>query len=55
MRGHREQVADEARHEVRAVALEDTAAVASDPHAESGGQPTGETRAAANREEDPPA
>ena len=55
MRGHREQVADEARREVREEALDNTTAVAADAHAASGGQPTGEEQAAANREEDPPA
>jgi hypothetical protein len=55
VRGHREQIADEARHDVREEAFEDTAAVAADARAESGGQPTGDTQAAANREEDPPA
>ena len=55
MRGHREQVAEEARHEVREEKPEHTDSVASDPYAESDDLPTGEERAATNRDEDPPA
>lgn len=55
MRGQREQVADEARHETREEEPNDTASGTSDSHTESGGQPTSEARAATNREEDPPA
>ena len=56
MRRHRERVAEEARHEVREEKpKEDAGSVASDSHTESDGLPTGEKRAAANRDEDPPA
>jgi hypothetical protein len=55
VRDHREQVAEEARHEVRGEKPEDTDSVASDPYGESDGLPTGEKRAATNRDEDPPA
>ena len=55
MRGHRNQVAEEARHDVRDEEPEDSGSIASDPHAESADQPTGEEQAATNREEDPPA
>jgi hypothetical protein len=52
---HRIKVAEAARHQVRDEELEDSGTIASDPHAESVDQPTGEERAATNREEDPPA
>jgi hypothetical protein len=55
MREDREQVAGEARNKVREEKPEDTAMVVSGPHAESVGLPTGEERAAKNRDEDPPA
>jgi hypothetical protein len=55
MRGHRNKVAEAARHDVRDGEPEDSGSIASDPHAESANQPTGEERAATNREEDPPA
>ena len=55
MREHREQVAEEARHEVREEKPEETDSVASDPHADGVGLATGEKRAATNRDEDPPA
>jgi hypothetical protein len=56
MRGHREQVAEEVRHNVREEGpRNDTASVAPDPGTGGGAQPTGKTQAAANREEDPPA
>ena len=56
MRRHREQVAEEARHEIREEKLEEGAgSVVSDPHAESDDLLTGKKQAAANRDEDPPA
>jgi hypothetical protein len=56
VRRHREQVAEEARHKVTEEDPdEDACSVASDPHAESDGLPTGEKQAAVNRNEDPPA
>jgi hypothetical protein len=54
VREHREQVAEEARHELREDKPEETDSVA-DPHVDSVGLPTGEKRAATNRDEDPPA
>jgi hypothetical protein len=56
VRRYREQVAEEARDEVREEKPEeDVGSVASDSHTERDGLPIGEKRAAANRDEDPPA
>ena len=55
VRGHREQIADEARQEVSEDEPEDSASAAADPHGDSAGMPTGEEQAATNRDEDPPA
>jgi len=55
VRGHRSQIAEEARREVREGQSEDGAGAAADPRPESGGEFTGEEQAAANRQQDPPA
>jgi hypothetical protein len=55
VRGHRNEIAEEAHKEISAEEADVGASTAADQHRESGGKPTGEEQAATNREQDPPA
>jgi hypothetical protein len=55
VRGHRNQIAEEARQEIRTEESDVAASTAADQHRENGGKQTGEEQAATNREQDPPA
>ena len=55
MRGHQEQIADQAHQEVSEDENEDSASAAADSYGGHAGTPTGKEQAATNRAEDPPA